>query len=223
MYHQFDTFLPFYHQETAINIGYSSSLFDDNMDVIVVNASSLVSSDVGLCRYTHIHVLVYTVYMYMYIHEAYTSNNHVYLSPMHFLPHHSLLHVHVLLHSLQEATREILLSRKQELDTQGVEEGSTHSWDSVFSSRPLTCRREQCRKKEGSVAKGLVIDGGTLQFALQPSLKLLFLDVAKCCDAVICSRTTPIQKVGSSCIAAISGLEINGACKEDDRQVKLPF
>ena len=115
-----------------------------------------------------------------------------------FLPHdlpHSLPSTS---HSLQEATREILLSRKQELDVQGVEEGSTHSWDSAFSSRPLTCRREQRGKREGRVAKALVIDGGTLQFALQPSLKLLFLDVAKRCDAVICSRTTPIQKVGSS-------------------------
>lgn len=156
------------------------------------------------------------MYMYLYMkHKPLTLM--FYLSHMHVFPHHSLL----LLQSLQEATREILLSRKQELDTQGVEEGSTHSWDSVFSSRPLTCRREQHRKREGRVAKGLVIDGGTLQFALQPSLRLLFLDVAKCCDAVICSRTTPIQKVGSSCIAAISGLEINGACKRDDGQVKL--
>ena len=42
--------------------------------------------------------------------------------------------------------------------------------------------------------KALVIDGPTLHFALDPSLKCLFLDVAKRCHAVICCRATPLQK-----------------------------
>lgn len=42
--------------------------------------------------------------------------------------------------------------------------------------------------------KALVIDGTTLQFALSPSLKCLFLDVAKRCHCVICCRATPLQK-----------------------------
>lgn len=43
--------------------------------------------------------------------------------------------------------------------------------------------------------KALVIDGGTLPFVLDPTLKALFLDVARHCVSVICSRATPIQKV----------------------------
>ena len=42
--------------------------------------------------------------------------------------------------------------------------------------------------------KALVIDGGTLQYALQPQLECLFLNVAKRCHSVICCRATPLQK-----------------------------
>jgi len=43
--------------------------------------------------------------------------------------------------------------------------------------------------------KALVIDGATLAFALQDSLKELFLEVSKYCKSVICCRATPLQKV----------------------------
>ena len=42
--------------------------------------------------------------------------------------------------------------------------------------------------------KALVIDGPTLQHALDPALRCLFLDVAKRCHCVICCRATPLQK-----------------------------
>lgn len=41
---------------------------------------------------------------------------------------------------------------------------------------------------------GLVIDGKTLQFALDPSVKNDFLTLARSCKSVICCRTTPLQK-----------------------------
>ena len=43
--------------------------------------------------------------------------------------------------------------------------------------------------------KALVIDGATLVFALQDSLKGLLLEVTKYCKSVICCRATPLQKV----------------------------
>lgn len=46
--------------------------------------------------------------------------------------------------------------------------------------------------------KALVIDGATLVFALQDSLKELFLEVTKYCKSVICCRATPLQKVMST-------------------------
>ena len=47
--------------------------------------------------------------------------------------------------------------------------------------------------------KALVIDGGTLLYVLDPSLKKLFLDVAKKCHSVICCRVSPLQKVQHLC------------------------
>ncbi|RKP40388.1 aminophospholipid-translocating P4-type ATPase [Dimargaris cristalligena] len=40
----------------------------------------------------------------------------------------------------------------------------------------------------------LIIDGKTLEFALQPDLELIFLEIATMCKAVICCRVSPLQK-----------------------------
>ena len=42
---------------------------------------------------------------------------------------------------------------------------------------------------------GLVIDGRTLMYALEESLKSKFLELAKLCQVVLCCRATPLQKV----------------------------
>lgn len=47
---------------------------------------------------------------------------------------------------------------------------------------------------EGFGGFALVINGHSLVHALQPSMELLFLDVASQCKAVICCRVTPLQK-----------------------------
>uniref|UniRef100_UPI00398EEB47 phospholipid-transporting ATPase VD-like isoform X2 n=1 Tax=Pristiophorus japonicus TaxID=55135 RepID=UPI00398EEB47 len=41
---------------------------------------------------------------------------------------------------------------------------------------------------------GLVIDGKTLEFAMHESLQVAFLELTKQCRAVICCRSTPLQK-----------------------------
>ena len=40
----------------------------------------------------------------------------------------------------------------------------------------------------------IVIDGDTLRFALEPSLKSLFLNLATQCETVVCCRVSPAQK-----------------------------
>ncbi|XP_048475099.1 phospholipid-transporting ATPase VD-like [Rhincodon typus] len=41
---------------------------------------------------------------------------------------------------------------------------------------------------------GLVVDGKTLEFVLHESLQDMFLELTKRCCAVICCRSTPLQK-----------------------------
>lgn len=41
---------------------------------------------------------------------------------------------------------------------------------------------------------GLVIDGRTLAYALEPTLEDKFLSLAKRCRSVLCCRATPLQK-----------------------------
>ena len=44
---------------------------------------------------------------------------------------------------------------------------------------------------------GLIIDGQTLQFALEHQLALEFLLLAKSCEVVVCCRAAPVQKVST--------------------------
>ena len=46
----------------------------------------------------------------------------------------------------------------------------------------------------GRAGSVLVIDGLTLDWALQPELQSDFLELTKHCKAVICCRSTPLQK-----------------------------
>jgi magnesium-transporting ATPase (P-type) len=41
----------------------------------------------------------------------------------------------------------------------------------------------------------LIIDGGTLIFALEDDMKMDLLKLAKKCKAVVCCRVSPLQKV----------------------------
>lgn len=42
---------------------------------------------------------------------------------------------------------------------------------------------------------GLIIDGQTLQYALEYPLAMEFLLLAKSCQVVVCCRAAPVQKV----------------------------
>ncbi|XP_059779042.1 phospholipid-transporting ATPase VD isoform X1 [Balaenoptera ricei] len=47
---------------------------------------------------------------------------------------------------------------------------------------------------DSGLRAGLIINGRTLEFALQESLQRQFLELAACCHAVVCCRATPLQK-----------------------------
>ena len=96
----------------------------------------------------------------------------------------------------------MLESRRQELESSS-DSGASSSQDSGRSFQPLALlkriRSDKRRERENVKARALVIDGQTLSFVLNADLKSLFIDVARRCVSVICCRTTPIQKVCSSC------------------------
>ena len=98
----------------------------------------------------------------------------------------------------------------KELEMQaGLESASssTSSFDNSFILAAYTTpivklAKSKLKKKKDETdlsftgpPKALVIDGATLAFALQDSVKGLFLEVAKYCKSVICCRATPLQKV----------------------------
>ena len=55
-------------------------------------------------------------------------------------------------------------------------------------------RSQLSSAKEGSVTFGLVIDGKSLDYALDERLENLFLELAINCASVICCRSSPKQK-----------------------------
>ena len=82
-------------------------------------------------------------------------------------------------------------------------EESGESLDSIAGIHSKLIQLGVCKSKcDGGVAAEdssrrqiLVVDGGTLLYALDPSLKKLFLNVAKNFHSVLCCRATPLQKV----------------------------
>ena len=61
--------------------------------------------------------------------------------------------------------------------------------ENIVGSNNTSCNTRQ------PLRTGLVIDGQTLEFALDDDLKDDFLELAKACHSVVCCRSTPIQKV----------------------------
>lgn len=54
--------------------------------------------------------------------------------------------------------------------------------------------QESPATQDSGLRAGLIINGKTLEFALQESLQRQFLELTACCHAVVCCRATPLQK-----------------------------
>lgn len=55
-------------------------------------------------------------------------------------------------------------------------------------------KRQKGYVETGTKGCAVVIDGDTLRYALEPSLKPLFLSLGTQCNAVVCCRVSPAQK-----------------------------
>jgi len=101
--------------------------------------------------------------------------------------------------SLEECRRELEARRREFEEQENInspERASTNgSIDSVLSR--LALLRPVCRSDLDSYhapPKALVIDGTSLEFALNSDVKKLFLYIASRCRSVICCRAAPLQK-----------------------------
>ncbi|KAJ2785942.1 aminophospholipid translocase [Coemansia interrupta] len=71
---------------------------------------------------------------------------------------------------------------------------TTHWETKEFLQRKLDAIREGHGSNIDFEALALIIDGRSLDFALEKDVELLFLELATLCKAVICCRVSPLQK-----------------------------
>ena len=152
--------------ETAINIGYSSHLLDEGMDVVVLQASSVVRT-------------------------SWTTDKQMLTKSLFFQEECEA----VLESQLNELTRVQQFRNKEQMNTSDNSTDfplMVKSYPDRCKRQQGTTEGES----GGVILpKGLVVDGRTLSLALRPGLVSLFLNVAKRCHSVICCRATPLQKV----------------------------
>lgn len=93
--------------------------------------------------------------------------------------------------NLLKSDMEIMLLSANSLDAARLQiEGGLNKIASMTS--PPTAIDPGRKPHRGGFAA--VIDGDTLRFALDPSLKGLFLNLGTQCDTVVCCRVSPAQK-----------------------------
>ena len=152
--------------ETAINIGYSSHLLDETMDVVVLQASSVVRMK---------DRLTLTKSFFQEECEAVLESQLNELKRAQQTTNEDIMNTSD--NSIENTAYPLMIKscpdrcKRQQERTEGESGGIV-------------------------LPKGLVVDGHTLSLALQPRLVSLFLNVAKRCHSVICCRATPLQKVG---------------------------
>ena len=134
--------------ETAINIGFSSALLNDGMDVIVINAKN--EDDIGV--------------------------------------------------QLRDAIEKVLPVNDSRISFQRMDE-KTASWAgylrvkiSQFFSAGKALKVSSIVTEKTQTPCALIIDGESLNYALEPDMRSQFLDFALRCEAVVCCRVSPLQK-----------------------------
>lgn len=84
------------------------------------------------------------------------------------------------------------------LDFLFVQESCTEQiqgWLERFNQLETVGRSVGQSEQKNNKNYGLIIDGQTLQYALEKPLDLEFLELAKRCQVVVCCRAAPVQKV----------------------------
>lgn len=160
-------------QETAINIGYSCQLLTDEMvDIFTIEGWEYdeVEQELKRCREAMNHVN---------IHSQGAPN----LSVVTFSEHDSSP-----LGSLPPPDASMHSNKLRVSTTSAIEVQPNNN-------QPGAQQQSGCGPTPGENGGfALVVNGHSLVQALQPSMELLFLEVASRCKAVICCRVTPLQK-----------------------------
>lgn len=156
-------------QETAINIGYSCQLLTDDMiEVFTIEGGEYddVEQELLKCRETLRNV---------------TSHNKVTgaCSVVTFSDGSDVTHIS----TENNLCKKWISNNKQHMYEKHELYGTNKNTDDILANG-------------GDTVSGfaLVINGHSLVHALQPSMELLFLNVASQCKSVICCRVTPLQK-----------------------------
>ncbi|ORY37234.1 phospholipid-translocating P-type ATPase [Rhizoclosmatium globosum] len=152
-------------QETAINIGFSCKLLTEEMTILVCNES------------THLDTKMFLMEKLDYFRKAVAA-----------------------------AEAEAAASRKEKYSGFGKEvwelidrggewlasqNGAVGMFRKIVSGEVKGIDKDKVLDLEPFA---LVIDGRTLDFALEPDVKLIFLELACLCKAVVCCRVSPLQK-----------------------------
>ncbi len=157
-------------QETAINIGYSSQLISPEMEVIILNAYSMVSLMGGHWKL-----------------RSFTS------IPCTFAWQDEC-RAELLKIKQKLLNREDVLNDSEDSDLSNNSPPLYSLQARLIRLRKYSVQCTSVLDGRGS-QKTLVVDGATLLHALDPNLKKLFLEVAEKFKSVLCCRSTPLQKV----------------------------
>ncbi|KAJ1962718.1 phospholipid transporting ATPase [Dipsacomyces acuminosporus] len=171
--------------ETAINIGYSCNLLNNDMQLVVVQSDDKESTRAQLERA---------------LHEF--GDTHADLSyrgggggAMSGVPKRSTKSWRSLLRSSgkESATNQSPYKHAREIaQDKNRRHGLRGVWDDVRTRNIPVARRKTALKRDAPLA--LVIDGQSLKYALEDDLSPLLLEIAVRCKSVICCRVSPLQK-----------------------------
>jgi phospholipid-translocating ATPase len=87
----------------------------------------------------------------------------------------------------------MILSAETLDDTRAKIEAGLNKLATIFGA-PMMKRRRASVDAKRPKGCAVVIDGDTLRYALDPSVKPLFLSLGTQCDTVVCCRVSPAQK-----------------------------
>ncbi|KAJ3408052.1 hypothetical protein HDU80_007046 [Chytriomyces hyalinus] len=153
-------------QETAINIGFSCKLLTEEMTIIVCNESNLLDTKLFLQEKLD------------YLKKALAASE----TDLSQSQAHSGNFIHRFFHRVEKAG-EWLSDRRSLSNVMNFLKKSED--DAFFIDKDRVVDTEPF---------ALVIDGRTLEFALTNEVKLIFLELACLCKAVVCCRVSPLQK-----------------------------
>ena len=155
-------------QETAVNIGFSCKLLNEDMNLVVINEEALTSTRLQLTKQL--------------------TAVRAHLAEAKLLPADRFDPTRKSDTIYQKGARAVrALWKRPSAQTSTQHLASSTDAIEMFGMNDTRIEFE-------SNQFALVIDGKSLSFALTPGLDLLFLELSTLCSSVICCRVSPLQK-----------------------------